>query len=41
MRGHKYALLQIIIQGKIEGKLNPGRRRMSWLRNLREWFVSK
>lgn len=38
MRGTRYKLLQLIIQGKIIGKRSIGRRRMSWLRNLREWF---
>lgn len=38
MRGQKYALLQLIIQGRIRGKRSVGRRRLSWLRNLREWF---
>ena len=37
-RGHKYELLRLIIQGKIEGKRGIGRRRMSWMRNLRQWF---
>lgn len=37
-RNQKYGLLQLIIQGKIQGKRNVGRRRISWLRNLREWF---
>jgi len=38
MRGDKYQFLQLIIQGKIEGKRAPGRRRTSWLKNLRQWF---
>lgn len=38
MRGPKYALLQLIVQGKISGKRNIGRRRISWLKNLRDWF---
>lgn len=38
MRGEKYALLQLIMQGKIKGKRGPGRRRISWLKNLRQWF---
>lgn len=37
MRGDKYRLLQLILQGKIEGKRGPGRRRVSWLANLRKW----
>ena len=38
MRGPKYALLQLIVQGKISGKRSIGRRRASWLKNLRDWF---
>lgn len=38
MRGQKYTLLQLIVQGKISGKRSIGRRRVSWLKNLREWF---
>ncbi|KAI5732349.1 hypothetical protein M8J77_025368 [Diaphorina citri] len=33
----KYSLLQLIIQGKIDGRGGPGRRRISWLHNLRKW----
>jgi len=36
MRGQRYEILQLIIQGS--GKRSVGRRRISWLRNLREWF---
>uniref|UniRef100_A0A8D9EXQ6 Uncharacterized protein n=1 Tax=Cacopsylla melanoneura TaxID=428564 RepID=A0A8D9EXQ6_9HEMI len=36
MRGPKYEILHLIIQGKIVGKRSVGRRRISWLRN--EWF---
>lgn len=38
MRGEKYQMLQIIVQGKIQGKRSMGRRRNSWLKNLRDWF---
>lgn len=38
IRGEKYSLLRLIMQGKIEGKRSVGRRRISWLKNLREWF---
>ena len=38
MRNNKYRLLQIIIQGKVIGRRGPGRRRISWLANLRKWF---
>ena len=37
MRNEKYHLLQLILQGKIEGQRSAGRRRISWLRNLRTW----
>lgn len=37
MRNDKYRTLQLIIEGKIEGKRGPGRRRNSWLKNLRQW----
>lgn len=38
MRGSKYRLLQNIMQGKIAGKRSPGRRKTSWLKNLRDWY---
>ncbi|CAG9836622.1 unnamed protein product, partial [Diabrotica balteata] len=38
MRGEKYELLRNIMQGKIKGRRSVGRRKISWLRNLREWF---
>lgn len=38
LRGDRYKILKLIIQGKIKGKRSIGRRRISWLRNLREWF---
>lgn len=39
MRNEKrYGLLQLILQGKVYGKRGPGRRRISWLKNLRTWF---
>lgn len=38
MRGPRYGLLQLIVQGKIRGKRSVGRRKISWLRNLRDWF---
>jgi len=34
----RYGLLQRILQGKIPGRRGPGRRRISWLKNLRAWF---
>lgn len=38
IRGEKYTLLQLILQGKICGKRGRGRKRTSWLQNLREWY---
>ena len=38
MRNKKYHLLHLIIQGKIEGRRSAGRRRTSWLANLRKWY---
>lgn len=37
MRGHKYHMLRLIMQGKIEGKRWIGRKQLSWLRNIRHW----
>jgi len=34
----QYNILQLILQGKIEGKRSVGRRRISWLKNLRDWY---
>ena len=33
--GHE--LLRLIIQGKIEGRREAGRRKTSWIKNIREW----
>ena len=38
IRNKKYRLLQLVMEGKIEGRRRPGRRKTSWLRNLRDWF---
>lgn len=38
MRGEKYEIIKLILQGQIEGRRNAGRRRYSWLKNLRDWF---
>lgn len=35
---NRYGLLQLILQGKVYGRRGPGRRRISWLQNLRTWF---
>lgn len=37
MRNHKYQFLHLIIEGKIEGRRGLGRKKMSWLRNVRQW----
>lgn len=37
LRHDRYALLQLIMMGKVEGKRRAGRKRKSWLRNIREW----
>ena len=34
----RYVLLQKILQGKVCGARGVGRRRISWLKNLRTWF---
>lgn len=34
----KYRVLQLVMQGKVFGRRGPGRRRISWLKNLRQWF---
>ena len=38
MRNSKYRILQLIIEGKIEGRRPRGRRKISWLRDLRHWY---
>ena len=37
LRGEKYHLLQTILSGKVDGRRGVGRRRTSWLRNIRDW----
>nr|ADF18552.1 endonuclease-reverse transcriptase [Bombyx mori] len=37
LRNDRYMLLQLIIMGKVDGKRRAGRRKKSWLRNIREW----
>lgn len=37
LRHEKYELLQLIMMGKVAGKRRVGRRKKSWLRNIREW----
>lgn len=36
MRNPKYQFLQLIVEGKIEGRRGVGTKQRSWLRNLRE-----
>jgi hypothetical protein len=38
MRGKKYELLRIIIEGRIAGKRSAGRRQNLWLKDLRRWL---
>lgn len=38
MRGKKYELLRLIIEGKVQGKRSIGRRQNSWLKDIRRWF---
>lgn len=38
LRNEKYRLLQLVMEGKIEGRRRPGRRKTSWLKNLRDWY---
>jgi hypothetical protein len=35
---NRYNFLQCILQGNVKGKRSVGRRRISWLKNLRTWF---
>jgi len=37
LRGERYQFLQLIIEGKIEDRRDMGRKKMSWLRNIRQW----
>lgn len=37
LRGEKYELLRLILNGRIDGKRGRGRKKLSWLRNLRQW----
>jgi hypothetical protein len=38
IRKGKYRLLQLVMEGKIEGRRRPGRKKTSWLKNLRDWY---
>ena len=35
---NKYELLQIILEGKIEGKWRPGKRKITWMGNIKNWL---
>jgi hypothetical protein len=37
MRHEEYRMLQIMLQGKTEGKRNVGRKGKSWPQNIKEW----
>jgi hypothetical protein len=37
MRHEEYSMLQIMLQGKTQGKRNVGRKMQSWLQNITEW----
>ncbi|CAH2243467.1 jg9382 [Pararge aegeria aegeria] len=37
LRHERYELLQLIMMGKVAGRRGVGRRKKSWLRNIREW----
>lgn len=37
LRHDEYQLLQLILEGKIDGKRGIGRKQMSWARNIRQW----
>jgi len=37
LRDVKYQLIQLIVQGKIDGVRGQGRRQTSWLKNIRQW----
>jgi hypothetical protein len=38
MRHEEYALLQCILEGKIDGKRASGRMKTSWMSNIRNWL---
>ena len=38
IRNNEYRLLPLILQGEVDGRRGPGRRKNSWLQNLRQWF---
>ena len=38
LRGERYGILRLVMEGKICGARSAGRRRNSWLRDLRRWL---
>ena len=38
LRKEKYRLLQLVMEGKIQGRRRPRRRKTSWIKNLRNRF---
>jgi len=41
IRNERYQFLQLIIEGKIKEKRGIGRKKMSWLRNVRQWTMQE
>lgn len=37
LRNEKYEILQLIIEGKIEGRRGAGRKEISWIQNIQNW----
>ena len=37
LRGDKYEILRLLLCGRIDGKRPRGRKKLSWLRNIRQW----
>nr|CAH7746925.1 unnamed protein product [Callosobruchus chinensis] len=38
IRGERYEFQRVILQGKVEGgRRGIGRKKLSWLRNIRQW----
>ena len=37
LRGDRYSIPKLTIQGKFEGRCGPGRKQHSWPRNIRDW----
>ena len=38
MRGQRYSILRLLLEGTVEGKHSVGRRQNSWLKDQRRWF---